>query len=491
MSRLTERVEAARRRDAAKAEGLDGAPEPVASGRRRALAAQPEVSGPVAEPEVAVPGRAPEPPRRVNDALLGFKTQAVNTLFERIGVRINDSSLTEEQLKRFVRDELTQIVADEQLSLTPEERARLIQDIEDDALGLGPLQRMLDDPSITEIMVNSHERIYVERDGRLTLSPMHFNSEEHLRRVIERIVGRVGRRIDETSPLVDARLLDGSRVNAIIPPLAVHGSSLTIRKFSDTPFEVTDLISFGTMTPAVANILKACVDARLNILVSGGTGTGKTTLLNVLSSFIPADQRIVTIEDAIELKLQQEHVVTLEARPPNIEGAGEITIRDLVRNSLRMRPDRIVVGECRGGEALDMLQAMNTGHDGSISTLHANSPRDAIARLETMTLMAGMDLPMRAIREQVASAVDLIIHITRMRDGSRRITAITEVLGMENEVVVLQDAFTFDYAAGMDAHGRYRGAQIPTGIRPRFTDTFDVMGIPYDLEGLDRGKVVT
>lgn len=492
MSSLNEKVEAARRRAAAEAAGPDGPTEPVVSGRRRASAPQPVLKEPpAAVPQASAPERPAEPPRRVNDALLSFKTQAVNTLFDRIGVRINDSSLTEEQLKQFVRDELAQIVADEQLSLTPDERGRLIQDIEDDALGLGPLQRMLDDPAITEIMVNTHEHIYVERNGRISLSSMHFNSEEHLRRVIERIVARVGRRIDETSPLVDARLLDGSRVNAIIPPLAVHGSSLTIRKFSATPYEVSDLISFGTMTAAVASLLKACVDARLNILVSGGTGTGKTTLLNVLSSFIPADQRIVTVEDAIELKLQQEHVVTLEARPPNIEGAGEITIRDLVRNSLRMRPDRIVVGECRGGEALDMLQAMNTGHDGSLSTLHANSPRDAIARLETMTLMAGMDLPMRAIREQVASAVDLIIHITRMRDGSRRITAITEVLGMENEVVVLQDAFVFDYAAGIDAHGRYRGTQIPTGIRPRFTDTFEIMGISYDLEGLDRGMSVS
>ncbi len=370
-----------------------------------------------------------------------------------------------------------------------DERSRQIQDIEDDTSSLGPLQRMLDDPTITEIMVNGHEQVYVERGGRLTMTRVRFDSEEHLRSVIERLVARVGRNIDATSLLVDARLLDGSRVNAIIPPLAVHGSSLNIRKFSDTPYEVDDLVGLGTMTQAVADLLKACVDARLNIVVSGGTGTGKTTLLNVVASFIPANQRIVTIEDTLELKLRQRHVVTLEAQPPNLEDAGEIMIRDLVRNALRMRPDRIVVGECRGAEALDMLQAMNTGHDGSISTLHANSPREAVARLETMSLMAETDLPAWAIREQVASAVDVIIHLDRMRDGSRRITAITEVLGMKNDLVVLQDVFVFDHAAGLDANGRYRGTQIPTGIRPRFMDTFEQKGVAFDLHDLDRGKV--
>lgn len=370
-----------------------------------------------------------------------------------------------------------------------DERPRLIQDVEDDALG--PLQRMLDDPTIAEIMVNGHDQIYVDRGGRLTLTRRHFDSEEHLRKVIDRIVAQAGRRIDETSPLVDARLPDGSRVNAIIPPLAVYGSSLNIRKFSDTPHGVDDLVGFGTMTQAVADLLKACVDARLNIVVSGGAVAGKTTLLNVISSFIPANQRIVTIEDAIELKLRQRHVVTLEARPSNIEHAGEITTRDLVRNALRMRPDRIVVGECRGAEALDMLRAMNTGHDGLISSVHASSPSDAVARLESMSLMAGMDLPMRAIREQVASAVDVIIHLARMRDGSRRITAITEVLGLENDLVALQDVFVFDYAAGFDANGKSRGIQIPTGIRPRFIDTFEQMGVAYNLGGLGPGKVVS
>jgi pilus assembly protein CpaF len=306
--------------------------------------------------------------------------------------------------------------------------------------------------------------------------------------VIERIVARVGRRIDESSPLVDARLADGSRVNAVIPPLAVDGASLTIRKFSETPYTGDDLIGFGSLTQPLADFLKGCVEAKLNILVSGGTGTGKTTLLNVLSSFIPAEERIVTIEDAVELKLQQEHVIRMESRPPNLEGSGQVTIRDLVRNSLRMRPDRIVVGEARGGEALDMLQAMNTGHDGSLSTIHANSPRDCIARLETLVLMAGMELPLRAIREQVASAIDVIVQIQRLRDGSRRVTHVTEVIGMEGDTVVLQDAFTFDYEAGFAPDGRHLGSARATGLRPRFLDKFDEVGVGYDLSLFDPEK---
>lgn len=428
--------------------------------------------------------RAPAAPKVV-DALSGVKARAVEELFKRLGTRMNDSSLTEAQLHEYVRDELVQIIDAEQLLLTSDERNRLIQDIENDALGLGPLQRVLEDPSVTEIMVNGHDMIYVERDGRIGLSGLSFASEEHLRRAIERIVSKVGRRIDETSPMVDARLLDGSRVNAVVPPLAVKGSSLTIRKFSATPFTIENLIEFGSMTRQMSELLRGAVEARLNILVSGGTGTGKTTLLNVLSSFIPADERIVTIEDSVELKLQQDHVVQLEARPPNIEGTGEITIRDLVRNSLRMRPDRIVVGECRSGEALDMLQAMNTGHDGSLSTLHANSPRDCIARLETLVLMAGMDLPLRAIREQIASAVDLVVQIQRLRDGTRRVTHVTEVLGMEQDVVVLQDAFVFDFAAGIDDTGRFRGIQRPTGVRPRFAEKFAELGIDVSLSTFD------
>ena len=438
-----------------------------------------EVSTPpvVTAPEPR-PATTPAPP---SDALATVKARATEELFGRIGSRINDSSLTEVALHEVVREELISILDQEQLMLTAAERGRLIQDIEDDALGLGPLQRLLHDSDVSEIMVNGFDRIYVERKGRLELSSSRFASEHHLRRAIERIVSKVGRRIDESSPMVDARLSDGSRVNAVVPPLAVKGSSLTIRKFSETPLTVEDLVGYGSMTPQIADLLRAAVEARLNILVSGGTGTGKTTLLNVLSSFIPVGERIVTIEDAIELNLQQDHVVQLESRPPNVEGAGEVSIRDLVRNSLRMRPDRIVVGECRSGEALDMLQAMNTGHDGSISTLHSNSPRDCIARLETLVLMAGMDLPLRAIREQVASAVDLIVQIQRLRDGTRRITHVTEVIGMEGDVVTLQDAFLFDFAAGVDAAGTFLGVQRPTGVRPRFSDKFEEMGIDFDL----------
>jgi pilus assembly protein CpaF len=420
--------------------------------------------------------------RRQNDALSGLKRRVTDELFGRLGARVSDSSLTDDQLRSFVRSELAAILETEQTVLSVDEKKRIIRSIEDDALGLGPIQQLLDDETVSEIMVNAHDQIYVERGGRLVPSPRVFTSEEHLRMVIERIVARVGRRIDESSPLVDARLEDGSRVNAVIPPLAVNGSSLTIRKFATTPLTVQNLIGLGTMSADVADVLRACVEGRLNILVSGGTGTGKTTLLNVLSSFIPATERIVTIEDAVELQLQQRHVVRMESRPPNIEGRGEVTIRDLVRNSLRMRPDRIVVGECRGGEALDMLQAMNTGHDGSISTLHANTPRDALSRLETLVLMAGMDLPLRAIREQAASAVDLLVQISRLRDGSRRITSVTEVQGLEGDTIVLQDVFAFDHSAGVNANGVVMGSLRSTGLRPRFTERLDDLGIAYSLD---------
>ena len=411
------------------------------------------------------------------DALTKLKDRAADALFERLGSRLNDASLSEDQLHALVRAELNHVVEEEKVPLSSDQRQRLLSDVQDDVLGHGPLQRLLDDPTITEIMVNGPDSVYVEQSGKLTRSPVRFTSEEQLRRVIERIVSRVGRRIDESSPLVDARLQDGSRVNAVIAPIAFSGSSLTIRKFSKDPFKVHDLVRFGTLSPEMAELLQACVEARLNIIVSGGTGTGKTTLLNVLSSFIPEGERIVTIEDAAELQLQQEHVVRLESRPANIEGRGEIGIRELVRNSLRMRPDRIVVGEVRGGESLDMLQAMNTGHDGSLSTVHANTPRDAIARLETLVLMAGMDLPLRAIREQIASAVDVIVQLNRLRDGTRRVTAVTEIQGMEGQTVTMQDAFLFDYSAGVDANGRFLGKPLPTGIRPRFTDKFADLGI--------------
>ncbi|WP_427016408.1 CpaF family protein [Pseudarthrobacter sp. P1] len=410
-------------------------------------------------------------------ALAGLKQRAGEALFERMGGRLTDPHLSEDDLRKSAREELSQVIDEEQVPLTPEERRRLIREIGDDVLGYGPLQRFLDDDSVTEIMVNKADQIYVEQAGQLTLTDSKFATEDHLRRVIERIVSKVGRRIDESSPMVDARLEDGSRVNAIIPPLAVNGPSLTIRKFSRVPLTVQNLADFGTLTPEMAELLDACVKARLNILVTGGTGTGKTTLLNVLSGFLPAEDRIVTIEDAVELQLQQAHVVRLESRPANIEGRGEVSIRDLLRNSLRMRPDRIVVGEVRGGEALDMLQAMNTGHDGSISTVHANSPRDAIARLETLVLMAGMDLPLRAVREQIASAINLIVHLSRLRDGTRRVTHITEVQGMEGDVVTLQDAFVFDYSAGVDRNGRFLGKPVPTGVLPRFVDHFAELGI--------------
>lgn len=410
-------------------------------------------------------------------ALSALKERASQALYERLGARITDSSLEEAELHQYVKDELKVVVDEEQVPLTSAERQRLIREIIDDVLGHGPIQRFLDDPSVTEVMVNRFDQVYIERAGKLTLTDTKFASDEALRRVIERIVSKVGRRIDESSPLVDARLTDGSRVNAIIPPLAVNGPALTIRKFGGDALTVDKLIAFGSLSPEMAELLQACVLARMNIIVSGGTGTGKTTLLNALSSFIPTSDRIVTIEDAVELQLQQDHVVRLESRPANIEGKGEIAIRDLVRNSLRMRPDRIVVGEVRGGECLDMLQAMNTGHDGSLSTVHANSPRDAIARLETLVLMAGMDLPLRAVREQVASAVNLIVHISRLRDGTRRVTHITEVQGMEGDIVTLQDAFVFDYAAGIDSTGRFLGKPVPTGVRPRFTDRFADLGI--------------
>jgi pilus assembly protein CpaF len=361
-------------------------------------------------------------------------------------------------------------------------RRQLVEAVVSEIAGFGPLEAMLDDPDVTELMVNSHDHVYVERKGKLVKASEHFEDDAHVLRIIERIVAPLGRRIDESSPMVDARLPDGSRVNAIIPPLAIKGPSITIRKFSKDPYKAEDLIRFGTMTPQMVEFLRACVFGRLNIIVSGGTGSGKTTTLNVLSSFIPEEERIVTIEDAAELQLQQEHVVTLESRPPNLEGKGEITIRQLVRNSLRMRPDRIIVGECRSGEALDMLQAMNTGHDGSLTTAHANTPRDCISRLETMVLMAGTQLPVKAIREQIASAIQLVIQQGRLRDGSRKITHVTEVQGMEGDIVVLQDIFRFEQR-GVDANGRVIGEMKATGLRPKFVQSLISQGVslPKDL----------
>jgi pilus assembly protein CpaF len=401
-------------------------------------------------------------------------------MLSNLGPKLYDADLTQSDLEQMVRNTLQQVVSLQELPLSTGDRTRLIQEITDDILGYGPLEAYLRDSSITEVMVNGPFNIWVERDGKLEIVRDHFANEAHLRRTIEKIVARVGRRIDESSPMVDARLQDGSRVNAVIPPLALDGPILTIRKFAADPFSISDLVSFSSVTAQVASFLEACVKGRLNILVSGGTGAGKTTTLNVLSSFIPANERIVTIEDAAELQLHQNHVVRLESRPPNIEGKGAVTIRDLVRNALRMRPDRIVVGEIRDAAALDMLQAMNTGHDGSISTLHANSPRDALARLETMVLMAGMDLPVRAIREQVTSAVDLVVQQARFKDGSRRVVQVTEVERMEGEVITLQDIFSFDHSRGFGADGRSLGRLQPTGLRPSVLSKLSNQGITID-----------
>jgi pilus assembly protein CpaF len=379
------------------------------------------------------------------------------------------------EVRRQIEEIFSRVIDEEGLALTRAERVRMLEQITDEIIGLGPLEPLLRDESVTEIMVNGPRQVYIERSGRLELTNVVFQNDDHVMRIIDRIIAPIGRRIDESSPMVDARLTDGSRVNAIIPPLSLIGPVITVRKFSASPFTVDDLIRFGTSTPEMFDFLRACVEARLNIFVSGGTGSGKTTTLNVLSSFIPNDERIITVEDAAELQLRQEHVVTLESRPSNIEGKGAVPIRELVKNCLRMRPDRIIVGECRGGEALDMLQAMNTGHDGSMSTGHANSPRDMLARLETMVLMAGVDLPLRAIREQVSSAVDLIVHQSRLKDGTRRIVNITEVQGMEGDVIVMQDVFVFEQTGVVE--GKIQGRLRATGIRPKFVEKFEVMGI--------------
>jgi pilus assembly protein CpaF len=374
-----------------------------------------------------------------------------------------------DQVRQRIAELVNDMVAEQSMTMTRQDKLRVIDTVIDDVLGLGPLEVLLHDPEITEIMINSSRQIYVEQHGKLSLSPVTFESNEQLMQVIDRIVSTIGRRVDESSPMVDARLKDGSRVNVIIPPLALRGPTVTIRKFAKEAFTVEDLVTFGSVTDDMVRYLRACVRGRLNVVVSGGTGSGKTTTLNVLSSFIPEDERIVTIEDAAELQLRQEHVVTLETRPANIEGRGRVSIRELVINSLRMRPDRIVVGECRGGEALDMLQAMNTGHDGSLTTLHANNPRECVGRLETLVLMAGAELPSRAIREQIGSAVNIIVQQSRLRDGSRKVVSITEVLGCDGGEVQLREIFTFRQA-GLDEDGKVIGAFTPTGAIPHFLE---------------------
>jgi pilus assembly protein CpaF len=402
-----------------------------------------------------------------------LKTRVQNKL---LGILDPSMDITKtDEVKRTIQELFEQILSEENIVLSRPERHRLFEQITAEILGFGPLQPLLEDESITEIMVNGSKNIYIERGGKIHRVPVTFESNEHVMRIIDRIVAPLGRRIDESSPYVDARLPDGSRVNAVIPPISLVGPTLTIRKFSKNPITVEQLVQFGSISAEALQFLKACVEARLNIVISGGTGSGKTTLLNIMSSFIPGDERILTIENAAELQLRQEHVVTLESRPPNIEGRGEITIRALVINALRMRPDRIVVGEIRDDAALDMLQAMNTGHDGSMTTLHSNSPRDTLARLETMTLMAGMDLPVRAIREQISSAIHVICHQERMRDGTRKITAVTEVSGMEGDVITTTDIFAFEQT-GVE-NGKIVGRLRPTGLRPKFMDKIEVAGI--------------
>ena len=414
--------------------------------------------------------QTPAPARDANrDVRLRLQTKIINNLDPRI-------DLSDAKAVRASIDEMfNKFIDEEGTVITRVERQKMLESILDEILGFGPIQPLLNDDTITEVMVNGPFRVYTERKGKLLLTDVTFQNDEHVMRIIERIIAPIGRRVDESKPYEDARLPDGSRVNIIIPPLALNGPVITIRKFPKYRIQVEDYVKFGTATPEMMEFLRACVEARLNMFISGGTGSGKTTLLNIMSGFIPEDERIITIEDAAELRLVQDHVVRLESRAANIEGKGAVTIMDLVKNSLRMRPERIVVGEIRGGEALSMLQAMNTGHDGSLSTGHANTPRDMISRLETMCLMAGVDLPARAIREQIASALDVIVQISRLKDGSRKITNITEVQGLEGEAVVLQDVFVFEQTAFVD--GKVVGRLRPTGIRPKFSEKFEAAGI--------------
>ena len=428
-------------------------------------------------PATPAQSRPAVPPSQgpVSDKYADIKNRVQTKLLSTLNPSIDVSKVDE--VRRTIFELFEQIISEENIILSKPERARMFDQITAEILGFGPLQPLLEDETITEIMVNGHKNIYVERKGKIYRVPMTFENNEHVMRIIERIVSPLGRRIDESSPYVDARLPDGSRVNAVIPPISLVGPVITIRKFSKKPITVDQMIEYGSITPEAVEFLKACVTARVNIVISGGTGSGKTTLLNVLSSYIPTDERIITIENAAELQLRQEHVVTLESRPPNIEGKGEITIRQLVVNALRMRPDRIIVGEIRDEAALDMLQAMNTGHDGSMTTLHSNSPRDSLARLETMTMMAGMDLPVRAIREQVSSAIDLIIHQERLRDGTRKVVYISEVTGMEGEIITLTDLFFFEQTGINPNTNKVEGRLRASGLRPKFMDKLDAAGI--------------
>jgi pilus assembly protein CpaF len=427
------------------------------------------------------PERAPRAPNKWSDA----KRKVRDLVLAEIGPKLSGpKALTGAALEKEVKSCLDRILRREEVRISPMERHRFLAEVMSDTLGYGPLDAPLADPTITEIMCNGHEEIFIEREGLLELTDLSFADEDQFRQVIDKIVSAVGRRVDESSPMVDARLPNGSRVNAIIPPLALRGPVLTIRKFAEDPFTAKDLVNFGTFSLDFVHVLEAAVRGKLNVLISGGTGTGKTTLLNVLSSFIPERERILTIEDAAELQLQQPHVVSLESRPANAEGRGEVRIRDLVRNALRMRPDRIVVGEVRGAEALDMLQAMNTGHEGSLTTVHANSPRDALSRLETMVLMAGFELPVRAIREQIASAINVIVQLERQNDGSRKVTSVQEIQGMEGDVILLQEVFKFHPHVSRD--GRQIGELEPTGLRPKFAEKLVLNGIELPAKVFQR-----
>jgi pilus assembly protein CpaF len=419
--------------------------------------------------------RRVSPPRKdaQDETYADLKVRVQNRLLAELDPSIDVSEV--EKVRGMIRDLFEQILTEESIVLSRQEKHRLFEQIAAEILGFGPLQPLLEDNDITEVMVNGAKSCYFEKAGKINRAPITFESDEHVMRIIDRIVAPLGRRIDESSPYVDARLPDGSRVNAVIPPISLVGPCLTIRKFSKDPFTVEQLIDFGSLTPSSVLFMEAAVKSRFNIIISGGTGSGKTTLLNVLSGFIPNDERIITVENAAELQMRQDHVVTLESRPPNIEGRGEVTIRQLVINTLRMRPDRIIVGEIRGEESLDMLQAMNTGHDGSLTTAHSNAPRDTLSRVETMALMAGMDLPVRAIREQIASAIDLIIHQSRMQDGTRKVTHVAEVIGMEGDVITMQDIFRFEQTAIED--GKVLGELVPTGLRPKFMDKIEAHGI--------------
>ena len=474
---LLKRIERARPAEGAtEAPATPGAPEPGTPAPPETPKAN--VPAPIAPASPTAPTTGPSGRQFLGalparESFREAKYRVQNRLINELDPKLDLTNQVE--VRRQIEQLFGKIADEEGLALTRAERVRMLEQITDEILGLGPLEPLLRDETVTEVMVNGPQQVYIEREGRLELTNVTFQNDEHVMKIIQRIIAPIGRRVDESSPMVDARLADGSRVNAIIPPLSLVGPVITIRKFSATPFTVEDLVRFGTATPEMFEFLEACVRARLNIFVAGGTGSGKTTMLNILSSFIPDDERIVTIEDAAELQLRQEHVVTLEARPSNIEGKGAIPIRELVRNALRMRPDRIIVGECRSAEALDMLQAMNTGHDGSMSTGHANTPRDMLSRLETMVLMAGMDLPLRAIREQIASAVDLIVHQNRLKDGTRKIVAITEVQGMEGDVIVMQDIFVFEQTGVQE--GKIMGRLKPTGIRPKFVEKFETAGI--------------